>query len=316
MVGKAVLFLISIAALSSWAAGRPLPTDPSEDAQFLTLSTGEDLTQINVRGRRLSLAQGSGGAMSPADQQKFKGLVEWTQREIETPLQWVLMDLGSGRVVAQSRSSQLKIFGASVSKLFVAGALLNKTRGRLSSAQFQLLADMLVVSDNVAWSKIQREEIGGGDNARGQDYIHRFTQGLGYQRTRGFSGWLGDLHGNELTALELARFLSDTYRDRYPGAEILWKMIFTERNGQQRGRRFIPGSIAVGGKTGTYAGPTVDPETGSDKNKDGSPYRVDVRHHAIVFPKNGRVYAVTVLNNTGSEQNAAVLAGGLFHSIP
>jgi hypothetical protein len=166
----------------------------------------------------------------------------------------------------------------------------------------QLMSNMLVVSSNTAWTELQRQ-IGGGDADTGREAIFNFTERMGYKDTRGWQGSWGSRHGNELTAMDLAELLHDTYKGRYPGAETFWKLMHTCRTGAERARKYIPTQIYVGGKTGTYDGPTTI---------DGVATTVKMRNHIVVVNINGREYGLTILNNTGSDENAAALAGGLF----
>lgn len=300
------LFFLSTVAFSA--------THPGNDPNFLDLPNGKNLRSVKVRGSSLFLSKGSGQSFSSGLRERFETLRRDSKEDPEHPVQWVLMDLDQHQVVEQSASPNRKQFGASVSKIYVAGALLDHFAGAISSSQLQLLADMLVVSSNTAWTDLQRQ-IGGGDSNLGRERIHQFTQRMGYLRTRGFQGYWGDLHGNELTPMELAEFLYDSYQGRYPGAEVVWKVMHTSRTGGSRAKKYLPSSLYVGGKTGTYDGPTVDPETGLEKGADGKPYRVKVRHQVIVFQANGREYGLAILANTGSDESAALLAGGLFRSL-
>lgn len=288
-----------------------LPSNPETDPNFIQLPDGTRLNQIKVRGSSLYLVRGTGETFSSSRHQQFDELYSESRSNPEAPFQWVLMNLDTHQIIDQSLSSQRKFFGASVSKIFVSGALLDRQNGQLSSTQKQLMADMLVVSSNTAWTNLQRQ-IGDGVSDRGRERIHAFTQRMGYERTRGFQGWWDDLHGNELTALELAEFLYDTYWGNYPGAEFNWKIMHTSRTGSQRAKKYLPKNLFVGGKTGTYHGETVDPETGKSKFPDGRPYRVQMNSQVVVFNSEGRQYALTILANTGSNTTAAVLAGGLY----
>ena len=138
---------------------------------------------------------------------------------------------------------------------------------------------------------------------------------MGYLRTKGFQGNLGPIHGNELNAKDLVSFLYDTYHANYTGAETVWKMMHTVRTGANRGFKYIPRHIYVAGKTGTYDGPTINPETGEPTNADGSTYKVRVRHHLMVIHSKGQQYGLAILANTGSDESAALLAGGLFRQL-
>lgn len=296
---------------STLNAGAAMPTNPVSDPKFTILPNGKDLRTISVSGSKLSLARGRGSSFSSSARAAYQKLKEDSKTNPNHKVQWTLMDLDNHRVLDQSLSSNRKIFGASSSKIFVGGALLDKQAGALSSSQLQLMADMLVVSSNSAWTNLQKQ-IGGGDSNRGRQTIHEFTQRMGYERTRGFQGYWGKIHGNELTAAETAEFLHDTYKGEYPGAETLWKLMHACRTGSSRGRKYIPSSIYVGGKTGTYSGTTENPETGSTKNPDGSAYRVSVKNHVLVFNVEGRQYGLAILADTGSDESAALLAGGLI----
>ena len=79
----------------------------------------------------------------------------------------------------------------------------------------------------------------------------------------------------------------------------------TCRTGATRGRKYIPKEIFVGGKTGTYDGPTENPETGKN-------YNVKVRNHLLVFNVQGKQFGLAILANTGSDESAALMAGGLI----
>jgi hypothetical protein len=214
------------------------------------------------------------------------------------------MDLSSHQVIAKSLSSNKKLFGASSSKIYVGSALMDKQNGSISSSQLQLMADMLVVSSNTAWTNLQAQ-IGGGDANKGRQYIHNFTQRMGYKQTRGYQGYWGSTHGNELVPDEAVETLYDLYRNAFPGASVVWKIMHTCRTGSSRGLKYIPSSIYVGGKTGTYDGPTENPETGAS-------YNVAIRNHLMVFYAGGRQYGLAILSNSGSDQSAALLAGGLI----
>lgn len=227
-----------------------------------------------------------------------------SQENISHAVHWSFMNLDTHEVIAQSKNAGKRIFGASSSKIYVGAALLDKQKGQISNAQIQKMADMIVVSSNTAWTSLQ-QEVGDGNANKGREYIYNFTQDLGHAETRGFQGYLGDLHGNELLAYETVDFLYDIYTKAFPGAETLWKLMYTSRTGASRGKKYIPKNIFVGGKTGTYAGQTENPETGAS-------YNVNVRNHVMVFNINGVQYGLAVFANNGSDESAALLAGGLI----
>lgn len=305
-----VLFL-SVWIFTASSAFAALPSNPVTDPDFMKLPDGSKLNQIKVKGTSLYLVKGTGNSFSSSHQADFEQLYDNSKSDPNTEFQWVLMNLDTHQVIDQSLSAQRKFFGASVSKIFVSGTLLDWQNGAISNSQKQLMADMLVVSSNTAWTNLQKQ-IGNGNSNLGRERIHDFTQRMGYERTRGFQGWWGDIHGNELTARELAEFLYDTYQGHYPGAEYNWKIMHTSRTGTNRAKKYLPSSVYVGGKTGTYHGETVDPETGKSTFPDGRPYTVRMNSQVIVFYYEGRQYALTILANTGTDSTASLLAGGLF----
>lgn len=302
-------FAVSIVTATTTNAA--MPTNPVSDPEFSRLPNGKLLSEISVSGSRLTLARGSGNTFTTSARNAYQKLKRDSQTDPNHRVQWVLMDLDAHRVVDQSLAHNRKIFGASSSKIFVGGALLDKQNGQLSNSQLNQMAAMLVVSSNEAWTSLQAQ-IGNGDSNKGREGVHNFTQRMGYERTRGFQGYWGRIHGNELTAFETSEYLYDMYMGNFPGAETLWKLMHTCRTGGSRGRKYIPSHIYVGAKTGTYDGPTENPETGSTTNPNGSSYQVAVRNHVLVFNIDGREYGLTILADTGSDESAAVLAGGLI----
>ena len=312
MFKKRVLFPITtIIILSFQNVMAMLPSNPVTDPNFIYLPNQKKITDIKVSGSALTLSKGTGASFSAKEMAAYQKLKKDTQGNPNHKVQWVFMDLDKHEVIDQSLSPQRKIFGASSSKIFVGGTLLDKQAGNLTNSQWQKIADMLVISSNTAWTDLQAQ-IGDGDSNKGRERIQDFTQRMGYERTRGFQGSWNNLHGNELTALETAEYLHDTYKGNYAGAEVLWKLMHTCRTGSQRGLKYIPSHIYVGGKTGTYDGPTIDPETGKSQNPNGSSYTVAVRNHMLVFYIDGVQYALTILANSGSDESAALLAGGLI----
>lgn len=281
-----------------------MPTNPVSDNGFMILPGGKDLRTVSVSGERLSLARGSGGAFTASKKAAYEKLRDDSRSNPNSKVQWSLIDLDNNRIIDQSANPDKKFFGASSSKIFVGGTLLDHQGGNLTSSQVQLMANMLVVSSNEAWVELQ-SEIGNGNANTGRSIIQAFTDRMGYTRTRGFQGYWGNIHGNELTASDLVKYLEDIYKGDFVGAEALWKFMHTCRTGAERGRKYLPTSLIVGGKTGTYDGSTVDPDTGKAIN-------VAIRNHVLVFNYEGRQYGLAILADTGSDETAALLAGGLF----
>ena len=97
----------------------------------------------------------------------------------------------------------------------------------------------------------------------------------------------------------------DTYQRKYAGADVLWKIMQATRTGKGKIDRFTPGSVYLGGKTGTYSGPNESRKTikfASIKSRN---------HAAVLLTKTGH-YGISILSNRGSSGDVAVLAGGLM----
>jgi hypothetical protein len=302
LLARKGLVLPLLIALSPVFAHAAMPTNPVTDRDFLKLPDGRSLADVKVSGVKLTLTRGTGASFGQTQQEAYQTIKRDSINDPNNKIQWAIMNLDNHQLLAQSTSARKRMFGASVTKVFCGGALLDKQAGQLNSSQLQLMADMIVVSSNSAWTSLQRQ-IGGGDADRGRAGTHAFTQRMGYADTFGFQGTWGSVHGNELTPADLVEYMHDTYKGEYPGAEILWKVMHTGRTGTNRGKKYIPRELYVGGKTGTYDGPT---------QIDGVATNVRVRNHLLVMNVNGSEYAIAILNNTGVDEYTSVLAGGLL----
>ncbi len=265
---------------------------------------GRPLSSVKVSGSSLNVSYGTGYRFTDENMQDYLQLKKASLEQSGHPVQWAFMNLSNGKMIAKSQSSDLKIFGASSSKIFVAATLLDKNKGELSDTELQKMADMIVVSSNSAWTQLQTI-IGDGSSDRGREANYNFTQKLGYEKTRGWQGYWGSIHGNELVPTETVEFLYDTYQQKFPGAEWLWKLMYSCRTGSTRGKKYLPKSLVVGGKTGTYDGPTENPQTGES-------YTVKIRNHVMIFKVGETQYGLAILANSGSNESAALMAGGLL----
>ena len=235
---------------------------------------------------------------------------QYCRLKSSSQIQWTLSDLKTGEIISRSDNAGEVFFGASASKIFVAAALLHKQNGKISKKQLILLTRMIVRSDNIAWKELQRQAGTDGTDDSGRLAVHAFIKTMGYKNLRAFQGWMtkqdgSQLHGNELNSLAVAQFLFDTCHNRYPGAEILWKIMHATRTGRKKINKYTPKSIYIGGKTGTYHGPNESKETIKHAT-------IMARNHITVFTINGQDYSLTILSNTGRDEDVAVLGGGLM----
>jgi beta-lactamase class A len=277
------------------------------DEVFFTLDNSIDLRKFagkQVVGL-LTRVKGKGKEFSAKQIIRYCKLIKNSKQ-----VQWVLNDLETDEVISQSANADERFFGASVSKLFVAAALLHKQRGILNSIQLNHMVKMIVVSSNRAWKELQRQAGDDGTNDSGREAVDAFVQHMGYTKTKGFQGWLKKkdgtrIHGNELNALELSQFLYDTYQRNYEGAEVLWKIMHATRTGRRKIDKYTPSYLYIGGKTGTYSGPNESPETIKHQT-------IRARNHAAILKINHTYYGLSILTNTGSSEDVAILGGGLI----
>ena len=279
----------------------------TNDKDYFTLDDRTDLRYLGGKSaaRLLTRIKGKGHQFGAQQRKRYCELKSSSER-----IQWVLNDLETGEIISQSADPNKLFFGASVSKLFVAAALLNKQKGELNKAQLNQLVKMIVVSNNRAWKELQRQTGNDGSDDSGRAAIDNFVQKMGYADIKAFQGWMKEkdgtrIHGNELNARQLANFLYDTYQRNYAGAEVLWKVMHATRTGRRKIDKYTPSDVFIGGKTGTYHGPNVSPKTIRLPT-------IRAQNHAAVLNINGRYYGLSILTNTGSDEAVAILGGGLM----
>ncbi len=298
--------LVLAALMAVPVAGAVADHRTGKDGAYFTLDNGVDLYDVADAQTRKLLTRVTGrGEAFGARQERYCRL-KGNDREV----QWVVNNLDTGETIARSANADQLYFGASVAKLFVAAALLDKHKGKIAPAQLRQLVKMVVVSNNAAWLELQRQVGDDGSDDAGRAAVNAFVQRMGYPRIKGFQGWRKRRdgtreHGNELTALALSRFLHDTYQRKYPGADVLWKVMQATRTGKGKIDRFTPTDVYLGGKTGTYSGPNASPETVHLPT-------IQARNHAVALMIGDGHYGISILANTGSSGDVAVLAGGLM----
>jgi len=297
-----IVFCSLLLPLASQAA-----TDATiNDEQFFTLHSGTNLRSFGgPEVRQLLFRKHGGGAAFGIKQQKLYCALKHNKQ-----IQWTLSDLETGKILSKSDNAGEAFFGASASKIFVAAALLDKQNGEISKKQLVLMTNMIVRSSNPAWKELQRQVGETGTDDSGRQAVHAFIRKMGYENLRGFQGWMRQkdgsrLHGNELNSLAISRFLFDTYHNRYPGAEILWKIMHACRTGRKKINKYTPKNIYIAGKTGTYHGPNESKSTIRHNT-------IKARNHVTVLDINGKYYSLTILSNTGRDEDVAVLGGGLM----
>ncbi len=297
-----ILFPICLLPIHVFAAeNRPVAGD-----DFFILENGKNLRIFGGTsvGRMLIRIRGEGNHFGEKQKTRYCKLKQ------SQNIQWALNELETGKIISRSANADEVFFGASVAKVFVAAALLDKQKGDFTTDQLRLLVKMIVVSSNTAWKELQRQIGDDGTDDSGRAAVNKFIQMLGYTNTRGFQGWWRKkdgtrIHGNELNSVELVRFVYDTYHRLYEGAEVLWEIMQATVTGRKRINKYAPKDIFIGGKTGTYDGPNVSPETVKLNT-------IRARNHVVSLKSGDKAYGLAILSNTGSGEDVAVLGGGLL----
>jgi hypothetical protein len=276
------------------------------DDAFFTLENGTNLRVFGGKtiSHMLVRIRGQGNDFGEAQRKRYCKLKQAQK------IQWALNDLETGELISRSANADQLYFGASVAKVFVAAALLDKQNGHFDRDQLTLLVKMIVVSSNSAWRELQRQAGDDGTDDSGRAAVDAFVQSLGYTNTRGFQGWWNRkdgtrIHGNELNSVELVKFIFDTYHRRYKGAEVLWEIMQATATGRQRINKYAPQNVFVGGKTGTYDGPNASPATVNLKS-------IRARNHVVNLKIGKKIYGLSILSNSGSGEDVAILGGGLM----
>jgi len=298
-----LILLLALLPLSVHAANTGTPVD---DEQFFTLQNDTNLRSYGgseVR-RLLFRKRGSGVAFGARQKKQYCRLKKNSQ------IQWAVSELTTGKILSRSENAGEAFFGASASKIFVAATLLDKQNGEISKKQLVLMTRMIVRSDNHAWKELQRQAGTNGTDDSGRQAVHAFTKKMGYENLRAFQGWMirqdgSRLHGNELNSLAVTQFLFDTCHNRYPGAEILWKIMHATRTGRKKINKYTPKAIYIAGKTGTYHGPNESKATIKHA-------AIKASNHVTILNIKGKHYSLTILSNTGRDEDVAVLGGGLM----
>ncbi len=157
-----------------------------DDEHFFTLSNGVNLRSFGGSEVRqlLSRRRGSDTPFTTQQEKKYCGLKQ------KSELQWILTDLETGTIISRSANAEEVFFGASVSKVFVAAALLDKQDGKFSKEQLVLMSRMIVRSDNPSWRELQRQAGLDGSDDSGRQAVHAFIGKMGYENLFGFQGWM------------------------------------------------------------------------------------------------------------------------------
>jgi hypothetical protein len=207
--------------------------DWSNDPNFFTTSKGINLSTIASKaGLKLSRNKGIGSSgYSVSKYQSAKN---------NPKVYWAIYNITKDTLVAKSANANKNVYGASVPKVLVASAAIDKFNGSFpNQSDYEKLIKLLVKSDNEVWTPLQN--LAGGGNA-----VNAWAKKMGYnmQPARGM--------GNNANAVDMCKFWSDVCSNKFSGAEVIFRVTSSCQTSGARSRKYLPSSVFLGSKTGTY----------------------------------------------------------------
>jgi hypothetical protein len=205
----------------------------SNDTNFFTTTKGINLSTIASKSG-IKLSRNKGLAGSGYSQSKYQSAKN------NPKVYWCIYNISKDKIVAQSTNANKNVYGASVPKVIVASAALDKYNGLFpNQSDYEKVIKLLVKSDNDVWTPLQN--LAGGGNA-----VNDWSKKMGYsmQSARGM--------GNNANAVDMCKFWSDVCHNRFDGAEVIFRVTASCQTSASRSRKYLPTSLFIGGKTGTY----------------------------------------------------------------
>ena len=252
----------------------PIPVTPLgiNDDDFFVLPDGTNLKDFDSEGL-LVRRTGNDHTFTSTAQRQYEGLKNSAQ------MHWIVRDLNDeAPYIARSGNAHDNVYGASVVKALVVGALLWSKEGRLDGSTWGKAIRLIGRSDNSVWTPL--EQLAGGNAG-----MAAFVKAMGYEKTIAHRR-----SGNQLNAQELSDFLHDVHHRRFAGADGLYKLMSGCKTGSTRARKYVPASVVMGGKTGSWRN----------------------WFHDMRFLEVGQSrYAIVVLSTGGSSEKVALMFGGL-----
>ena len=231
-----------------------------KSSDFFTTSTSVNLQNLAKKvGIYLSRNNGLNG--SGFSQSKYQSAKN------NPNVYWAIYDITNDTLLAFSSNATKNVYGASVPKVFVASAALANNNGNISFADYEKIIKLLVKSDNEVWTPLQNLAGGGqkvNDWAKSMGYINQPARSM----------------GNNANAIDMCKLWRDVCRNNFNGAEVIFRISSSCQTSASKSRKYMPSSVFMGSKTGTYLKSNHD--CGWVQNKEN-------------------LYAISVLTELGSD---------------
>jgi lipopolysaccharide biosynthesis glycosyltransferase len=104
---------------------------------------------------------------------------------------------------------------------------------------YEKIIKLLVKSDNDVWTPLQNLA-GGGQK------VNDWAKGMGYNNQPART------MGNNANAIDMCKLYRDVCRNNFIGAEVIYRISSSCQTSTSRSRKYMPTSVYIGSKTGTY----------------------------------------------------------------
>lgn len=238
----------------------------SNSPDFFTTSKGINLSALGKKVG-ITLSRNKGIGSRGFDANKYKSF------KSNPKVFWAIYNIDSDTLIASSSNATKNVYGASVPKVLVASAAIAKNNGVLpNSTDYSKFIQLLVKSNNDVWTPIQN--LAGGGSS-----VNAWAKSMGYKMQPARS------MGNNANAVDMCKFWTDVCKDNFQGAEVIYRITSSCQTSGARSRKYMPTTIYIGGKTGTY---------------------MSSNHDSCWIEKDGKFYAITVLTELGSSGTEAI----------
>jgi hypothetical protein len=268
----AIIGLAYILSRKSGLLGGVKANDWSSENDFWKVGASDLQAIAKSNGVTLTHNKGLGGNLSDS---------AVTTALNRPKVSWAVYDITRDKLLAQSINASKNMYGASVSKAVVVACAYNNNGGKLpSQGDVGKAIRLLTVSDNNTWDALVKL-------AGGNDSVDNFSKNLG------LANMLPSRSNNKINPVGMCMFWNETLRNKYKGAESVFKISSSCQTHSSRSRKYLPKTSYVGGKTGTWNN--------------------QYTHDSAFFNVGSKWYAITVLSDgSDSSETIALVFGGLF----
>jgi hypothetical protein len=203
-----------------------------KSSDFFTTSTGINLQKL-AKKVGISLSRNNGLNGSGFSQAKYQSAKN------NPNVYWAIYNITNDTLLAFSSNATKNVYGASVPKVFVASAALANNDGNISFADYEKIIKLLVKSDNEVWTPLQNLA-GGGQK------VNDWAKRMGYRNQPARS------MGNNANAIDMCKLWRDVCRNNFNGAEVIFRISSSCQTSASKSRKYMPSSVFMGSKTGTY----------------------------------------------------------------